>query len=129
MTCKVCWKKKALFTQSCLILCHPVECSSSVHEILQARILPGEGSGLSFPCPGYLPNPGIEPGLLHCRQILYHLSHQGRIKYSQEDIFNRWCPEIPIYKSVWDRIGWIILSGLHWHEYSYWTNLKTIMIE
>ena len=29
-------------------------------------------SGLTFPSPGDLPNPGIEPGgLLHCRQILY----------------------------------------------------------
>ena len=26
---------------------------------------------------GIFPNPGIEPGSLHCRQILYHLSHQG----------------------------------------------------
>ena len=34
-------------------------------------------SGLPFPSPGDLPNPGIELGLLHCRQILYHLSHQG----------------------------------------------------
>ena len=32
-----------------------------------------------MPCPppGDLPNPGINPGLLHCRPILYHLSHQG----------------------------------------------------
>ena len=30
-------------------------------------------SGLPFPSPGDVPN----PGLLHCRQILYHLSHQG----------------------------------------------------
>ena len=43
-------------------------------------------SGLPFPLSGDLPNPGIEPrsqtqvsnpGLPHCRQILYHLSHQG----------------------------------------------------
>ena len=34
-------------------------------------------SGLPFPSPGNLPNPGIEPSLLHCRQSLYHLSHQG----------------------------------------------------
>ena len=34
-------------------------------------------SGLSFPSPGNLPNPGLNPGLLHCRQILYHLSQQG----------------------------------------------------
>ena len=30
-------------------------------------------SGLAFPSPGDLPN----PGLLHCRWILYHLSHQA----------------------------------------------------
>ena len=29
-------------------------------------------SGLPFPSPGDLPNPGIEPEFLHCRQILYH---------------------------------------------------------
>ena len=34
-------------------------------------------SGLSFPPPGDLPNPGIESGLLHCRQILLLLSHLG----------------------------------------------------
>ena len=36
-------------------------------------------SGLSFPSPGDLPNPGIKLGLLHCRQILYHLNHQGSL--------------------------------------------------
>ena len=30
------------------------------------------------PSPWDLPTPGIESGLLHCRQILYHMSHQGR---------------------------------------------------
>ena len=34
-------------------------------------------SGLPFPSPGDLPNPGSNPGLPHCRQMLYHLSHQG----------------------------------------------------
>ena len=28
-------------------------------------------SQLPFPPPGDVPNPGIEPGLLHCRWILY----------------------------------------------------------
>ena len=32
-------------------------------------------SGLSFPPPGDLLDPGIEPGLLHCRHILYCLSY------------------------------------------------------
>ena len=34
--------------------------------------------GLPFPSPGDLPKLGIEPGLLHFRQILHCLSHQGR---------------------------------------------------
>ena len=35
-------------------------------------------TGLPFPSPEDLPNPGIEPMvLLHCGQILYPLSHQG----------------------------------------------------
>ena len=38
-------------------------------------------SGLPFPSPGDLPDPGIEPCLPHCRQTLYHLSHQGSPPY------------------------------------------------
>ena len=34
-------------------------------------------SGLSCLPPGDSPSPGIDPDLLHCRQILYQLSHQG----------------------------------------------------
>ena len=56
-------------------LCNPMDCSlsgSSVHGILQARILWSE---LPFPSPGDVPNPGIELGLPHCRQIHYFISH------------------------------------------------------
>ena len=55
-------------------LCDPKDSRpplSSVHGILQAR------SGFPLPSPGDLPNPGIRRGLLHCRQILHQLSHQG----------------------------------------------------
>ena len=44
--------------QSCLTLCDPIDFSlpgSSVHGLLQARILP-------FPSLGDLSNPGVEPG-------------------------------------------------------------------
>ena len=34
-------------------------------------------SGLPCPPPGDLPNLGMDPGLPHCRWILYCLSHQG----------------------------------------------------
>ena len=38
-------------------------------------------SGLPFPCPGDLPDARIEPGLPHCRQMLYRLSYQGSPGY------------------------------------------------
>jgi len=34
-------------------------------------------SGWSFPSPGDLPNPGMNPALPHCGRILYQLSHKG----------------------------------------------------
>ena len=42
-------------------------------------------SGSPFPSPGWemgriFPNQGSNLGLLHCRQILYHLSHQATLK-------------------------------------------------
>ena len=52
-----------LVTQSCLTLCDSMDCSlpgSSIHEILQARIL----EWLPFPPPGDLPNPRTEPASL-----------------------------------------------------------------
>ena len=52
-----------LIVKSCPTLCDPMDYSlpgSSVHGILQARIL----SGLPFPSLGDLPDPGIEPCLL-----------------------------------------------------------------
>ena len=33
--------------------------------------------GQPFLLQGIFPIQGLNPGLLHCRQILYHLSHQG----------------------------------------------------
>ena len=48
--------------------------SSSVHGILQARIL----EWVAFPLSqGIFPTQGSNPGLPHCRRILYQLSHQG----------------------------------------------------
>ena len=39
-------------------------------------------SRLSFPPPGALLTQGLNLGLLHCRHILYHLSHQGGFLYT-----------------------------------------------
>ena len=108
----------AKLLQSCLTLCHPMDCSppgSSVHGILQARILEWVAMPLSprvcskscptlcdpmdcsLPCSfvhgifqaivlewaaisfsrGIFLTQGSNLGLLHCRQTLYPLSHQG----------------------------------------------------
>ena len=62
-----------LVSQSCLTLCDPMDSpGSSVHGILQARIL----KWVAIP-QGIFSILGLNPGLPHCRQILYHLSHQG----------------------------------------------------
>ena len=69
-------KVKVLVAQSCLTLCNPTDCSligSSVHGIFQARILPGVGSHSLLQ--GIFLTQELTLGLLHCRQILYCLSH------------------------------------------------------
>ena len=38
-------------------------------------------SGLPFPSPRDLPDPGLNPVLLQCKWTLYHLNHQGRSEY------------------------------------------------
>ena len=65
--------------QSCLTLCDPMDYSlpgSSVHRIFQAGVL--EWSTISFSRGSSQPQ-GLNPGLLHCRQTLYCLSHQGSL--------------------------------------------------
>ena len=66
-----------LVTQLCLTLCDPMDCSppgSSVDAILQVRVL--EWAVIPFSRVISLTQ-GLNLGLLHCRQILYHLNHQG----------------------------------------------------
>ena len=62
-------------TQSCLTLCDPMDCSppgSSVH-----GDSPGQNTGVGCHAllQGIFLTQGSNPGLPHCRQILYQLSH------------------------------------------------------
>ena len=45
-------------------------------------------SELPFPSPGDLPNPGIKPGLLHCRQMIYQLSYERSHAFSIHDLIS-----------------------------------------
>ena len=66
----------------------PMDCSppgSSVRGILQARILE---LGYHFLFQGIFPTQRLNPGLLHCRQSLYHLSHRGSYERIKEYLLN-----------------------------------------
>ena len=68
------YKVKVLAAQSCLTLCNPMDCSLCPWDS------PGKytGGGCHFLLQGIFLTQGSNPGLLHCRQILYCLSHWGR---------------------------------------------------
>ena len=63
-------------TQSCPTLCDPMDCSLPV---LCPWDFPGNSPGVDchFLLQGIFPTQGSNLGLPHCRQTLYHLSHQG----------------------------------------------------
>ena len=73
-------KVKVLVAQSCPTL-DPIDCSppgSSDCGIFQAKRV---GSHSLFQ--GIFLTQGLNPGLLHCRRILYHLGHQGNLAYCE----------------------------------------------
>ena len=71
-----------LVTQSYLTICAPMDCSppgSSVHGNSPGKNI---GAGSHSLLQGIFPTQGSNPGilpLLHCRQILYCLNHQGAL--------------------------------------------------
>ena len=67
-------KVKVKVAQSCPTLCDPMD--YTVHGILQARIL--EWVAFLF-SGGVFQTQGLNPGLLHCRQILYQMSQKGSL--------------------------------------------------
>ena len=76
MTCALC-----LVAQLCPALCNPMDCSPPgycLHGIFQAKVV----EWVTIPLlQGIFPTQGLNPSLPYCRQncrqILYHLSHQG----------------------------------------------------
>ena len=73
-------KVKVLATRSCPSVCNPMDYSqpsSSVHVHS-----PGKNTrvGCHSLLQGIFLTPGSNMGLLHCRQMIYHLSHLGSLK-------------------------------------------------
>ena len=74
LTCGSEWVSEV--AQSCPTLCDPMDT-----RLLRPWDFLGTSTGVGchFLFQGIFPNQGSIPGLLHCRQTLYHLSHQGYV--------------------------------------------------
>ena len=77
------WDVCVLVAQSCSALYNPVDCSppgSSVHGFPRiSQETQDFPVGCHFLLQEIFLTQGLNPGLLHCGQILYHLSHQGSL--------------------------------------------------
>ena len=61
-------------------------------------------SGCHFLLQGIFPTQGLNPGLPHCRQTLYHLSHQGsHLKKSPQTYKSN-----IFYKTRFNKIRWLL---------------------
>ena len=70
-----------LVTRSCPTLCNPMDCSPPGSSVLGDSVSKNTGGGFRSLLQGIFPIQGSNLGLLHRRQILYHLSHQGSPMY------------------------------------------------
>ena len=79
----VCTKMKVLVAQSHPTLCEPMNCSLPplTPRILCPWVSPSKNTrvGCHSLLQGIFPNQGLSPGLLHCKQILYQLSHRTHV--------------------------------------------------
>ena len=91
MSCKVCWVKSSFLRKWTTIERNRIEntlesksrsvMSDSLwpHGLYSARNSPGQSTGVGSRSllQGIFPTQGSNPGLPHCRQTLYQLSHKG----------------------------------------------------
>ena len=72
--------------QSCPTLCDPMDCNSA--SLLCPWDFPGKNTGVGshFLIQGIFLTQGLNPGLPHCRQTLYHLSHQDIYPFNCSNI-------------------------------------------
>ena len=66
-----------LAAQSCPALCDAMDCIACRAPLSMEFSMQNTGVGSHFVLQGIFTSQGLNLGLLICRQILYHLSHQG----------------------------------------------------
>ena len=105
------WKRNVVcsIAQSCLTLFDPMDCSlpgSSVHGGFSRQ---EHWSGCHALLLGIFPTQGLNPGLLHCRQILY-------LWATREAQENKWVV-YPFSRGTWFFTSWAIQEA--WEEKEY----------
>ena len=75
----LCWQLVVLESESESESCSGVSDSLRLHGLYSPWNSPGKNTGVGSLSllQGIFPTQGLNPGLPHCRQILYQLSHQG----------------------------------------------------
>ena len=112
----------SLATQSCPTLCDPIDYSPPGFSL--CGDFPGKNTGVGCQVllQGIFPTQGLNPGLQHCRQILYYLSHQGSLTSSL--VARIWCFHHPDPASIsgWEPKSYFKLlkvkatQGHSWHQ-------------
>ena len=79
-----------LVAQSCLTLCDLMDCDPVPARLLCPWSFPGKNSVVSCYSllQGIFPTQGSNPGLPHCRWILYQLSHKGNPRILEWVLFS-----------------------------------------
>ena len=68
-----------LVAQLCLTHCDPIDCNLPGFSV-QDSPAKNTGMGSHSLLQGILPTQESNPGLLHCKQVFYHLSHKGSLR-------------------------------------------------
>ena len=96
------------------------------HELQPTRLLhpwdfPGQNTGVSchFLLQEIFLTQGLNPGLLHCRQTLYRLSHQGSPIRCYWMLIKT-AGILVIRGHVTQLLGWLIGPCLQWREDAAW---------
>ena len=94
-----------LVTQSCPTLCNPMDCSPSGSSVHGDSLAKNTRVGCHSLLQGTFPTQGLNPGLLHWRQILYWLSHQGSPRILEWVAYP--LSRGPSWPRKWTGVSWI----------------------
>ena len=107
--------------------CNPMDCGlpgSSAHGILQARTGLSTAVGNHSFSRGSSQTQGLNPGLLQCKHILYHLSHQTSELIGHNNLLKCIPPPLAIHFTVKGNGSLNIFIGKNRPNYCYWLKIS-----